>query len=197
MLKITNLSKKYGDKAVLENLSLTFNGPGVLSIMGASGIGKTTLLRIISGIDKKYTGYVFGDNRQKVSYCFQEYRLFPNLTALENITKSVWESVSETNIAAAKEMLLDLGFQESDFSLFPDELSGGMKQRVSIARAFLREAPILILDEPTKELDNTLSAKILKMIEEEAKKRLVIMVTHNESDLYSLTHTVIDLNTLK
>ena len=194
MLKIKNLSKAFENKEIFCDFSYSFSENGLYIIKGNSGIGKTTLLRIISGIDKKYTGLVANGGYKNASVAFQEYRLFPTLTALENITFAVWEKAEDNNVSEAKKMLLELGFTEGDLSLFPHELSGGMKQRVSLVRAFLKKAPILILDEPTKELDSSLSSKILEIIKEEAKHRLVLMVTHTASDVSHLPHTVIDLD---
>ena len=192
-LKIENLFKAYGEKKILDNFSYEFKDTGLYIVSGESGIGKTTLLRIISGIDKKYTGYISGGGFENVSVSFQEYRLFPNLTAIRNISEVAFKNPSEENIEKAKKALLDLGFTESEINLLPPELSGGMKQRVSLARAFLKTSPILILDEPTKELDRELSLKVMKIIENESKKRLVIMVTHNEADLAFIPHTKIVL----
>lgn len=194
MLEIKNLSKSFETKQIFRDFSYSFPKIGLYVIKGNSGIGKTTLLRIISGIDKKYNGSVLGGGFKNVSFAFQEYRLFPTLTALENITDAVWDKPDKNNVSEAKKILLSLGFAESDLSLFPHELSGGMKQRISLARAFLRKAPILILDEPTKELDASLSAKIVEMIRKEAEHRLVLMVTHTAADISDISYIAIDLD---
>ena len=196
-LKLIGISKSFGKKEIFNDFSYEFSDSGIYAIKGASGVGKTTLLRIISGIDKKYTGQVVGGGFKNISFAFQEYRLFPALTALENITGAVWEKAGFQEIEAAKDMLFRLGFSENDLSLLPRELSGGMKQRVSLARAFLRNAPILLLDEPTKELDEHLAVRIRDMILEQAKSRLVIVVTHSEADILHLDPVKIDLSTEK
>ena len=193
-LRIESLKKAFGEKQIFSDFSYSFTDKGLYVIKGDSGIGKTTLLRIISGIDKKFTGYVFGGGYENVSVSFQEYRLFPQLTALENITESVWEKANENNLSDAREMLFKLGFSQEETALFPHELSGGMKQRVSLARAFLKDSPILILDEPTKELDRDLCDIVIDMIKSETERRLVIMVTHSESDISNLNPTIINLN---
>jgi len=193
-LRIESLKKAFGEKQIFSDFSYSFTDKGLYVIKGDSGIGKTTLLRIISGIDKKFTGSIFGGGYENVSVSFQEYRLFSQLTALENITEAVWEKPDDSNVSAAKEMLFRLGFSQEEIALFPHELSGGMKQRVSLARAFLKKAPILILDEPTKELDPALRDIVTDMIKSKAERRLVLMVTHNESDISNLNPTVIDLN---
>lgn len=193
MLEIKNLNKAFGQKVIFSDFSYQFSDLGLYVIKGNSGIGKTTLLRIISQIDKKYSGSIIGGGVKNVSFAFQEYRLFPNLTALENVTEVAFKKASQEDVFDAKNMLLELGFSESELSMFPDELSGGMKQRVSIARAILKNAPILLLDEPTKELDEALREKVISLIERESKKRLVIMVTHNEDEVTRLNPTMINL----
>lgn len=192
-LTIKNLCKSFGEKQILIDFSYLFSDSGIYIIKGDSGIGKTTLLRIISGIDKKYTGSVIGGGIGNVSFCFQEYRLFPQLTALQNITDVVWEKADESNVFSAREMLLKLGFCENEFNLLPNQLSGGMKQRVSLARAFLKKSPILLLDEPTKELDKALCKIVRDIIQQESKHRLVIMVTHSNEDILEMDAKIIHL----
>jgi ABC-type lipoprotein export system ATPase subunit len=119
---------------------------------------------------------------------FQEYRLFPTLGALKNAAIS-----NENNIDKAHALLSRLGFEENDMKKKPRELSGGMKQRVAFARAVLKPAPILILDEPTKELDFETVATIHEVIAEEAKKRLVIVVTHDDITDFLTSASVIRL----
>lgn len=187
-LKVRIISKTFGEKKIFDNFSYDFAATGLYLISGESGVGKTTLLRIICGIDKNYIGCVLGGGLKNVSVSFQEYRLFPNLSALQNIYEAAFKNPTEEDKSKAKKLLLELGFSEKETELFPSELSGGMKQRVSLARAFLRDSPILVLDEPTKELDRELCELVLSKIREEAQKRLVIMVTHNEADLVDLPH---------
>ena len=196
-LTIKGLTKVFENKQIFSNFSYSFSGKGLYVITGDSGIGKTTLLRIIAGLDEKYTGSVLEGGFDNVSFSFQEYRLFEGLTALENITEVVFEKADKNDIEKAKSLLFSLGFKESELTLFPSELSGGMKQRVSLARAFLKPCSILILDEPTKELDDELCKKVRDLMKEEAKKRLVLTVTHSETDIKELGGTVLNLNQKK
>ena len=173
-LKLNNISKKFGDKVIFENFSYSFEEKGLYLITGKSGIGKTTLLRIVTGLDTQYNGDVENGGINNISFMFQEYRLFPTLTAVKNVSLSKKESYDKS-IA----LLTRLGFQNEDLKKKPHHLSGGMKQRVAFARAVMMDAPILILDEPTKELDTDTAGIVSKIIAEEAEKRLVIVVTHD------------------
>ena len=193
-LIIKNLTKKFDDKTIIDNLSYEFPDHGVVAITGESGIGKTTLLRIISGLEKNYDGEVLGGGFGNVSFAFQEYRLFPSLTALDNIIFAISDTKNEAVVKKAKEMLLSLGLKESDFDLFPGELSGGMKQRVSLARAFLKDAPTLLLDEPTKELDKENISLLTVIIQKISMYRLVIIVTHNLEDIECLSPSILQIS---
>lgn len=176
---IEDLTKKFEDKVVLDAFSAAFPDKGVIWVRGASGIGKTTLLRMICGLDRDYTGKI--DGVGTVSYAFQEHRLFPWLSALSNVALSVYDKPGKAEYDAAEKILMRLGFKSDDMQLKPAQLSGGMKQRVSLARAFLYKSDILILDEPTKELDANLVATVREMIKDAASERAVILVTHDNA----------------
>ncbi len=182
MLEVKNLSKSFESKEVLKNFSYSFPENGIYAITGKSGIGKTTLLRIIAGLDKRYSGEVIR-NYDKVAYAFQEHRLFPTLTALQNVTVTSEDTEREK---MCKDVLKQMLFSEKDFSLYPSELSGGMAQRVAIARALCYDAPLLLLDEPFKELDDETKGTVIDLVKEEGKRRLVILVTHDQYDIERL-----------
>ena len=191
-IEIKNLTKTYQKEPVIKDLSLSFSPTGLYIIKGDSGVGKTTLLRIISGIDKNYVGYVTQLNPGDVSFAFQEYRLFDSLSALENVSVGARDTAS---FFRAKRILSRLNFTDKEMYLSCDELSGGMKQRVSLARAFFHKGGVLLLDEPTKELDPDNVKNVLDLIKKEAKDRLVIMVTHKSEDIKALSSiaTIIEL----
>ena len=192
-LKISNLKKSFGSQKIFDSLSLEFSDRGLYFIKGESGVGKTTLLRIIAGLDSEFEGEVTGGGIGNVSVAFQEHRLFPTLNALDNVYKVAFPTASEENLSKAKEILRALKFSDEDMKKRPAELSGGMKQRVSLARAFLAKGTILILDEPTKELDPELADTVIEMIKKESERRLVIAVSHRQEDEIALDATVIDL----
>ena len=192
-LEIYSVTKYFDEKCIFENFSYSFPENGIYALVGKSGIGKTTLLRIIASLEDYSEGNVIGGGSSNVSFAFQEYRLFPQITAFDNVVFAISERKDEAVYKKSKEMLLRLGLSEEDINLFPSELSGGMKQRVSLARAFLKEAPILLLDEPTKELDEKNASIVKNIIREISKERLVILVTHNPDDIIDLNATKIEL----
>ena len=175
ILKLNNLSKSFQSHEILSDFSYSFDEKGLYFVVGESGVGKTTLLRIIAGLDDDYRGTVENGGVGNVSVMFQEYRLFPTLSALKNAAIS-----NEKQPDNAEKLLRILGFNDNDMKKKPHELSGGMKQRVAFARAVLKSSPILILDEPTKELDSETVAIMHAIISEEARNRLVIVVTHDD-----------------
>ena len=177
-ITISHLSKSFGKKSVLKNLSCSLPDKGIVLLLGKSGAGKTTLLRIISGLDKKYEGSIIGYSTENVSYAFQEHRLFPELSALENVALAFSDESSNEARNASANMLERLGISREEQSRLPSELSGGMRQRVSLARAFVRSSSVLILDEPFKELDSELVNTVSILVEELARNRLVLISTH-------------------
>ncbi len=181
-LTLTNLSVSFGEKSVIHHLSYSFPEHGCVLITGESGSGKTTLLRLIAGLAKPDEGKISGG--KNVSFAFQEYRLFPSLSAAENVAVAV--SLQKKDLSSAVDMLMQLGFTKEETALYPDALSGGMKQRVSLARAFLKSAPVLLLDEPFKELDPALAEKVAEIIRAQAAWRLVLLSAHSDAAAVAL-----------
>ena len=191
-LKIEGLNKSFSSTVVLDSFSYTFPETGLVAIAGRSGVGKTTLLRIIAGLDTATSGEMIGGGIKNTSFAFQEYRLFSHLTALDNVLVASQHPKQDDEIKAAS-LLFRLGFTSSQLSLKPHELSGGMKQRVSIARAILKDAPILILDEPTKEMDEAPIRALYSLLKEISHDKLIIFTSHNPKDISVLAEKVINL----
>ena len=189
-MKITNLSKKFGRKVIFDNLSIDIPENGVTAFWGESGRGKTTLLRIIAGLDKKYSGKIDYGNVKKISYVFQEPRLLPACTVLENVTLPLGNSAEATE--KAKEFLKKVGL-EAEIDSYPDSLSGGMKTRVSIARALAYDGDILLLDEAFNGLDEKNAETVMDLIVEYAKNKPCLTVCHNRTHLDYLNANVINL----
>lgn len=195
-LTLSKLTKHFESKELFCDLSFTFPKSGLFLLLGESGSGKTTLLRMIAGLDTDYTGSIEGGTSPNVSMAFQEHRLLPVLTALGNVTEALrpLKIDKKEAEARAKDALLSLGFPEKDFKTRPAALSGGMRQRVSLARAFAVDRPILLLDEPEKELDAALRDRLYAAIETARKSRLVIITTHTPDRLLPMADGVLSLS---
>lgn len=196
MLKLSNITKNFGTKKVLDGFSYEFPDTGIYVLVGQSGSGKTTLLRIISGLDKDFEGKIDIPKGKKISMMFQEHRLFESLSALQNILIASFNKSNELDVENAKFLLNRLKINENDFVLKPSKLSGGMKQRVSLARAILKDSDILLLDEPLKELDPDLASCAMEIIKELSLKKLVIMVTHRLEFLENFSYATIQIENL-
>ena len=152
MLKLLKIEKFFGEKRVLSGVSLTVKKGECAMLFGASGCGKTTLLRIAAGLEKQDGGSV--EKSGKTAVVFAEPRLFPTATVLENVTAVMSRSKKDRKAAErrAVEILAAFGLGGSE-SLYPSELSTGMAARVSLARAVAYDADLYLMDEPFKSLD--------------------------------------------
>jgi len=190
MIRLKNVSKKFGKKVIFKDFSLDIGNSGIYAVKGSSGCGKTTLLRMIAGLDKKYSGDIELENIGKISYVFQEPRLLPNSDALENVTLVLGnDSVASKK---AKEMLSKMGL-ENDLHTYPDQMSGGMKMRTAIARALCYDGDLLLLDEAFNGIDSERTKSIMDMIIEYAKERPVLFVTHNDEQVEYMGCKIIEI----
>ena len=193
MITAKNIKKKYNDQEVLRGIDLKIDKNEFVVILGASGSGKSTLLNILSGLEKSDSGEVVYDNESisdysekqltkfrkgKIGFVFQQYYLLNNLTVEQNVKVGA-------NLVDNKEyvdIIKELGLEDK-LSKYPNELSGGEQQRVSIARALAKKPTVLFLDEPTGALDEEIGRKILEYLLKLKDKShfTMIMVTHNEN----------------
>lgn len=195
MIKIKNLSKKFENNIVLNDINLDVKDGKIVVILGPSGSGKSTLLRCINLLERPYAGSIKIDGleidyaninqkqtrelRLKSAMVFQSYNLFANKNAIENVAEALiitrgFEKQSAFNIA--KQKLAQMGLEHKQDS-YPHELSGGQQQRVAIARALAINPKVMLFDEPTSALDVELVAEVLDAIKS-IKDRTMLIVTH-------------------
>ena len=185
-MEIKNLTKKFGKKTVFDNFSINIPDGKISFIMGESGCGKTTLIRIIAGLDKDYTGEIDSLN-SKISYVFQEPRLFPSLNVRENI------ELVEKGCTDSIDNILKLIELDKDAELYPYELSGGMKMRLSLGRALYYNGDIFIMDEPFSALDEELKNRLLHIIFKTLYGKTIIIVSHNIDEANKYADKIITL----
>lgn len=189
-VEIKGLIKNYDSTEVFVGLNLTVKANKVTVIMGASGSGKTTLLNCIAGLTP-YDGEISGVNG--ASFVFQEDRLVPFMSVYENLDFTLQKSVKK---AERKEKILamikSVGLEDKINSI-PDELSGGQKKRVSLARAFLSDSNLILMDEPLNSLDLGLKIKIAQLIETLTEKynKTVIFVTHDIDEALTIADEIV------
>ncbi len=188
-IKAENISKSFGEKAVISDLSFFIEHERVTLVVGPSGVGKTTLLRILAGLEKADTGEINGLENKRIVYLFQEDRLFPWLTAQENVAAvSEEKGRKEKALSLLSELLLGDAAKK-----FPHELSGGMSRRVAIARALMADGDVIILDEPFQGLDAESEKRSLEVIKKYCEGKTVIAVTHDTKQFDGYTDNIITL----
>lgn len=192
-LLLQNVSFSYGEKQVLRDLSLSVEAGERVALMGASGEGKTTLLRLLAGLEKPSCGTIACLPPRGVSMVFQENRLLPGLTALDNLRIAAPKSDTASLLA----LLDELGLAGEAHS-YPDALSGGMKRRVAIARAAAFARPLFLLDEPFTGLDAENSARaaafLLRHLPADGS---LIAVTHDRREATLLNARIVTLGDIE
>lgn len=207
MLEIVNLFKSYGNEAVLKDINLNIKNGEVVSIIGKSGGGKSTLLKCINKLEhidsgeiifnkKSINDYDLIDLRKQIGIVFQEFNLFEHLTVLENITlplEKVKKTSKKESVKIAKKLLSDVGLIEK-INSYPHELSGGQKQRVAIIRTLSMYPSIILLDEPTSALDQEMKYEVLELIKKISKSKItLIIVTHEVEFAKKISDRIITL----
>ena len=215
MISLTRLSKRYGDRTVLDDLSIRFDKGEVTSLVGPSGGGKSTLLRCVNGLERFESGEVrvqdlaFGPRgspadrralaaiRLRVGFVFQDWNLFAPRTALGNVMEAPVH-VKKVPLDEAKErgmaLLEKVGLAHRVLA-YPHEMSGGEQQRVAIARALAMDPDALLLDEPTSALDPSRRSEVLEVLRTLANEGCtMILVTHEMAFARDVSHRIVVLH---
>jgi len=177
-VEISGLCKAFNEHQVLKSLELRLEDDGIYCLMAPSGTGKTTLLRIILGLETKDAGTICGINPGEVSAMFQENRLCEALTPVENVALACPGKVSRSAIRRNLELILPTACMEQPTS----ELSGGMKRRVALARAMNYPGRMILLDEPFTGLDMDTKKRVIAYILGMRNQRILLVATHGEED---------------
>lgn len=183
------------DKPLMKPLSLNFEQGKVYGILGKSGCGKSTLLRTIAKMEKPLSGHICRNNNWQIYMMHQKYTNFNWLTCLDNVLIAERnKSKRKEKITQAKEVLKQVGLGEY-LDRYPSELSGGMQQRLSLARVLFVKPKILLMDEPLSALDDNTREKMQKLIMDIHKEtnNTIIMVTHSVEEAHKMCDEIIKL----
>lgn len=206
ILCIENISKKYGKKLVLEDISFNIEKGEFLSILGPSGCGKTTLLRILIGIEQPSSGRLLKEGTEitlspprerNIGIVFQNYSLFPNMSVRDNISYALRaRKFSTKEIDQRVERIIKLVGLDEHVNKKPRHLSGGQQQRVAIARTLVLNPDIILFDEPMSALDAEIKL-ILRALLKDIQKQMgitMIYVTHDQEEAFALSDRIMVIN---
>ncbi|MFV8064169.1 amino acid ABC transporter ATP-binding protein [Streptococcus pluranimalium] len=207
MLELKNISKSYGSKVIFKNFNLTISEGRILALVGPSGGGKTTLLRMLAGLEKVDSGQIIYngeavsidhlEERNLLGFVFQDFQLFPHMTVLENLILSPMKTMGTPKEAAkqkAVELLTRLGLGEH-VEVYPHSLSGGQKQRVALARAMMIDPQVIGYDEPTSALDPELRKEVEQLILQNRETGITqIVVTHDMAFAENIADEILKVN---
>lgn len=209
IVKLDNVSKKFGKKTIIKNLDLDVYEGEFLTLLGPSGCGKTTVLRLISGLETATSGDIYLDDKnvthldatkREVNTIFQNYALFPHLTVKQNIAFGLkMKKVPELEIEKEVKKIIKLVKLEGFEDRYPNELSGGQQQRVALARGIIMKPKVLLLDESLGALDLKLKKQMQIELKRIQKKlgMTFIYVTHNQEEALTMSDRIVILNNAK
>lgn len=194
IIKVENMTKKFGKNVVLEHVSTQINRGDIIAIIGPSGCGKSTFIRTLNLLEVPDEGAIYLDDvnlcskdvdvnkmRQRVGMVFQQFNLFPNLTIRENITLAPIKTglMTKEEANAKADQLLDRVGLKDKADAYPDTLSGGQKQRIAIIRSLAMNPEIMLFDEPTSALDPEMVGEVLSLMRDLARDGMtMVVVTH-------------------
>lgn len=205
-IEVKNISKIFDNKLVLNNLNFNVSDGELLSILGKSGCGKTTLLKILIGIEKPSSGSILKNNKNITKYdiskrgmgiVFQNYALFPNMTVLENISYALNNKLKDKKKANKQAMdIISMVNLDEHINKYPNELSGGQMQRVAIARTLALKPDVILFDEALSALDAENKIILRNKIRELNKKFNITMIfiTHDQEEAFSISDRVMIMN---
>lgn len=192
LIEFKNINKSYPDLEVIQDLSFTVAENDIIGILGPSGVGKSTILKMIAGLEKKSKGKLI-NKAKRIGYVFQEPRLLPWKTTLDNVMLPLIFSGIHRKEAKTKALHYIEKMGLSGFEgYFPAKLSGGMLQRISLARAFAIEPDLLLLDEPFSALDLRLKSVLETMLKEllEENPMAVLYVSHSPEEVVQFANRI-------
>ncbi len=196
MIQFDCVDKSFNGKAVLNRVSFVVQSGDIAGLIGPSGVGKTTVLRLVAGLIQPDAGQVY-TAAQRIGYVFQEPRLIPWRTALSNVAAAVHAAHLPQDQSTAAYWLDQMELTRYQH-YYPAQLSGGMRQRVALARALAIQPDLLLLDEPFSNLDDVLKCKLLDILQTTAHRSgmTVLHVTHTVSELERWANIMITLDTI-
>ena len=201
MLSVKSISKSYDGKKILDNISFDVKAGEVVVLLGKSGVGKSTVIRLLNNLESADSGTFELNGKilsfSKVGMLFQDFNLFDHLTIQENITLPLIKVLNKSKIDAVKisDRLLDSFGLLSKKNSYPVSLSGGQKQRVALARTLATNPEVLCLDEPTSALDPALKSEAVEIISKLASQGfMIIITTHDPTLIYQLKSKIFLMN---
>ncbi len=208
-IKLNNITKKYDDKVILNAINLSINKNSLTCLLGSSGSGKTTILRLIAGLENAEKGNILIDDvlatenkslkllphQRNIGYIFQDLALWPHFTIYKNIAFGLQEQKT-ANIKEKVDEILNYFNLIDEANKYPHQLSGGQQQLVTIARALVLKPKILLMDEPLANLDVKLKRKTLSLIKDlkDTFNLTIIYVTHDHKEAFAIADDIVVLN---
>jgi len=211
IVSLQNISKSFGKTPIINNISLNFSKGKFICLLGSSGSGKTTILRLMAGLEKLDDGKIYlngklvnekgriliASSQREIGFIFQDLALWPHLTVYENIAFGLKiKKAEKAKISAKISEILDFFCIEGHQNKYPNQLSGGQQQLVAIARSLVLNPQILLMDEPLANLDVKLKSKIRNQIKNLTKdfSITIIYVTHDHHEAFKLADEIVIIN---